>query len=176
MIVCRDKIHLDLNNVIRKIEKSLEQDIYCNYREWPYKNVPRKIIVEEFLENADGTDINDYKFFCFNGEPKFLKVDFNRFIEHHANYYDLNWNMLPFGEVGLEPQLDYTINKPKNFESMISIARKLSSVAPFVRVDLYNVDGKIYFSELTFYPASGMGKFTPHGWDLEIGNMLKLPY
>jgi hypothetical protein len=116
--------------------------------------------------------IKDYKFFCFNGEPKFLKVDFGRFVEHHANYYDLHWNLLPFGESGLLPVPEHEEAMPQNFDEMVTVARKLSAGFPFLRVDLYNVAGKIYFGELTFFPASGMLPFVPDSADFEIGEFL----
>lgn len=128
-------------------------------------------IIERFGEN----DIRDYKFFCFDGEPKFLKVDFGRFVEHRANYYDTDWNLLPFGEVICPPDASVKIAKPINFEKMVEIAKALSSGHPFLRVDLYNIFGNIYFGELTFYPASGCGKFTSEEWDLKLGSWIELP-
>jgi len=119
-------------------------------------------------------EINDYKFFCFNGEPRFLKVDFGRFIEHHANYYDLEWNLLPFGEEGLNPDPSHEFLPPPNFKMMIELARRLSAEHPFLRVDFYNVAGKILFGELTFFPASGFGPFTPAEWNSKIGQLIKL--
>lgn len=118
--------------------------------------------------------IKDYKFFCFAGEPKFFKVDFGRFIEHHANYYDLNWNLLPFGEMAFEPIRSHVEHSPEHFEDMIKIARKLTQGQKFLRVDLYNVSGKIYFGELTFYPGSGLNAFTSDEWDKKIGSSLNL--
>jgi hypothetical protein len=120
------------------------------------------------------TDLKDYKFFCFNGEPKFFKVDFGRFVEHHANYYDLNWNLLNIGETGLLPVPEHVELKPENFDDMVEIAKNLSVGMPFLRVDLYNVKGQIYFGELTFFPASGLIPFAPDSADNEIGNLLDL--
>lgn len=118
--------------------------------------------------------IKDYKFFCFNGEAKFLKVDFDRFTDHHANYYDMNWNLLPFGEADLPPVPNHIEYCPPNFEEMIVLAKKLSQGHKFIRVDLYNLMGVIYFGELTFYPASGLGKFTSDEWDSKNGHLLNL--
>lgn len=134
------------------------------------------LIINEIIDiHKLDYDLKDYKFFCFNGEPRFLKVDFGRFIEHHANYYDLDWNLLPFGEIGLEPDPTHVEERPENFERMLGIARKLSKGIPFLRVDLYNISGKIYFGELTFFPASGMGPFTKDKWDYLLGDMIILP-
>lgn len=116
-------------------------------------------------------DLNDYKFFCFNGEPRFFKVDFGRFIEHHANYYDLDWNLLPYGEVGLAPDPNHEFMPPPHFKEMVELARKLSHGEPFLRVDLYNLAGRIYFGELTFFPASGFGRWTHEEDDYTIGKL-----
>ena len=119
-------------------------------------------------------ELKDYKFFCFNGKVKFFKVDFGRFVEHHANYYSPEGELLEFGEQGLEPDPNYPIELPNNLRDMISLAEKLSADEPFLRVDFYNVNGKIFFGELTLYPASGFGSFTPNIWNLRIGDMILL--
>lgn len=173
IVICKDKDSFDINNAKKKLKKGINQSYYKYNREWPYKNVPKKILAEELISSPDG-DLRDYKFFCFNGEPKFLKVDFGRFTDHHANYYDLNWNLLPFGEAALPPIPDHIEKCPENFDEMIEIARNLSKGHKFIRVDLYNVEGKIYFGELTFYPASGMGQFTSKEWDYKLGSWLEL--
>ena len=119
-------------------------------------------------------ELKDYKFFCFNGKVRFFKVDFGRFVEHYANYYSHEGELLEFGEQGLEPGPNYPIELPDNLKEMISLAENLSANEPFLRVDFYNVEGKIYFGELTFYPASGLGKWTSEEADKEIGIFLKL--
>lgn len=119
-------------------------------------------------------ELKDYKFFCFNGKVKFFKIDFGRFVEHHANYYDLKGRILPFGEKGIEPDFNHVEKIPDNLDDMISIAEKLSEGFRFLRVDLYNVYGRIYFGELTFYPAAGLLPFVPEEWDERIGNFLNL--
>lgn len=315
LIICKDKSQLDIEEAKQKLNKSLCHNYYLNGREWPYKNVPRRIIAEKFMApekspapkdlldfkffcfngepkflyvsdtpshslaflNTDWTltdfgrddyhplnkipekpenleemlaiarklsagiphvrvdlynidkhiffgeltlftgsgfipfnpkefdgklgdlltlpndtgggkylivngeitelkteydELKDYKFFCFNGKVKFFKVDFGRFVEHHANYYDTDGHLLPFGEKGLEPNPNYSIELPKNLREMLSLAERLSKNIPFLRVDFYNVNGKIYFGELTFYPASGFGKWTPDKADEMIGEYL----
>ena len=119
-------------------------------------------------------ELKDYKFFCFNGKVRFFKVDFGRFVEHHANYYSTEGELLVFGEQGLEPDPNYPIEFPNNLNEMISLAEKLSAKVPFLRVDFYNLNGKIYFGELTFYPASGMLPWTTEEADIKIGKYLKL--
>ena len=120
-------------------------------------------------------DLKDYKFFCFNGKVKCFKIDFGRFVKHQANYYSPEGQLLPFGEQGLEPDPNRIEIMPENLNEMISIVEKLSEGFKFLRVDLYNIKGKIYFSELTFYPASGMLPFVPEEWDEKFGGWIKLP-
>lgn len=121
-------------------------------------------------------DLKDYKFFCFNGEVKYVKVDFGRFIEHHANYYDMDWNLQPFGEVICPPIFEHKEDRPENFEVMVELAMKLSEGIPFLRVDFYNIRGVIYFGELTFFPGSGLVQFSPSDWDYTLGDLLKLSH
>lgn len=174
MCICKDKSTLDLRKVRRELRKGLRQDYYLPGREWPYKDVPRKIIAEKYMIDNDVNELRDYKFFCFRGEVKCFKVDFDRFIDHRANYFDSNGNPMPFGEVVCPPKPDKQLVLPENLGKMISLAEKLSGDIPFLRVDFYNVQGRIYFGELTFSPASGMGKFIPEEWDTVLGSWLQL--
>jgi hypothetical protein len=123
-------------------------------------------------QESPSADLKDYKFFCFNGKVKCFKIDFGRFVEHHANYYSPEGQLLPFGEKGLEPDPNHIEIMPENLNEMISIVEKLSEGFKFLRVDLYNIKGKIYFGELTFYPASGMLPFVPEEWDEKLGSLL----
>lgn len=175
VLICRDKSTFDKELAIKKLSKAMHTDIYANYREWPYKGVPRKIIAEKYLVDESNVEMKDYKFFCFNGKVEFCKVDFGRFVEHHANYYTPDWNILPFGESVCAPDLNQHIDRPSNLGTMLEVAEKLAKAIPFVRIDLYNANGHVYFGEITFYPAGGMGKFIPESADLEIGRLLKLP-
>lgn len=175
VVICRDKSTFNLDEAKAKLNRSLQADIYKNYREWPYKNVPRKIIAEELLiDNQRNGDIRDYKFFCFNGKVQFLKVDFNRFNGHRANYYDREWKLLSLGEDVCMPDPNVTIECPDKLNEMISMAEKLAMDKKFVRVDFYYVNNRIYFGEITFYPASGMEHFVPDGWDEKLGDMLQI--
>lgn len=177
VVICKDKTTFDKASAIAKLKESMDSDIYSGLREWPYKNVPKRIIVEKFMapeKSPTPNDLPDYKFFCFNGKVRFFKVDFGRFVEHHANYYDTDGNLLPFGEKSFEPDPNYIIKLPNNLKDMIALAERLSKNEPFLRVDFYNVNGKIFFGELTFYPASGLGKWTTEEADKEIGMFLKL--
>jgi hypothetical protein len=174
IVICRDKSTFDFTTAKRSLDKGLKLSLYPTFREWVYKAVRPRIIAEKYISSGTNEAIKDYKIFCFDGEPKFFKVDFGRFVEHHANYYDLDWNILPFGEDSLLPVFDHVENKPENFNVMLELARKLSHGKRFLRVDLYNVNGQIYFGELTFFPASGLLPFVPDECDEKIGNLLKL--
>ena len=171
--ICNNKEYFDTAEAKRKLEKSLSADIYRNLREWPYKNVKKRIIAEKYIQDNDGK-LKDYKFFCFNGRVEFFKIDFDRFVGHHANYYDRNGQLLPFGESDYRPISQKNLAIPQNLAAMIDIAEKLSAGIPFLRVDLYNVDAKIYFGELTFFPASGFGRISPEQYDCIIGKSLEL--
>lgn len=158
-------------SVWKKIMKSwLKQDIYWSGREWVYKNLKRRLIVEKYLEDNSG-GLLDYKFFCFNGEPRFMQLEVGRYTANNTrNFYDMDWNLMPFGKE-LEHNPNIKVEKPKGFEEMKEIARKLSAPFSFVRVDLYEVAGKIYFGELTFFPAGGAPDFKPIEYDEIVGNM-----
>ncbi len=144
-------------------------------REWAYYGLEPGIIVEELLVNAENPEagVNDYKIFCFNGKAECVVVDVDRYIGHKRNFYDIEWNDLHITS-DCEP-VNRKMEKPKNFDKMIKIAEKLSEDFPFVRVDLYNMEGKIYFGELTFYPWSGYVQFTPDSFDFELGEKFRLP-
>lgn len=173
-IICKDKRTFDYEKAKARINRGLKTDLFWFGREWPYKDVPRKIIAEKFMIDNEVNELRDYKFFCFRGEVKCFKVDFDRFIDHRANYFDPDGNPMPFGEVVCPPKPDKQLVLPENLDEMISLAEKLSGDIPFLRVDFYNVQGRIYFGELTFSPASGMGKFIPEAWDAILGSWLRL--
>jgi hypothetical protein len=175
LVICKDKAQLNIKNAKMKLRASLKRSYYLAGREWPYKNVRHRIIAEKYMVDESGKELKDYKFFCFNGKPQFLKIDFNRYINHHANYYSLEGKLLPFGEEAYPRDISSHLHLPDNLGSMIELAKTLSSGIPFVRVDFYSINNKICFGELTFYPASGMGALEPKEWDLELGNLLQLP-
>lgn len=174
VIICKDKSKLDIAKAREEMTYSLKRDFYALTREWPYKNVPRRIIAEAFIEDKSG-DLKDYKFFCFNGKVEFFKVDFDRFTGHKANYYDTNWNIQPFEEIVCPSDKSKIHEKPENFDKMIEFAEILAKGLPFSRIDFYNNEGNIYFGETTFFPNSGMGKFNPEEADNKLGALIKLP-
>ena len=173
VVICKDKTHFDKTAAIKKLQKSLEKDYYKAGREWPYKNVRRRIIAEEYIEDING-ELHDYKFFCFNGIVRFFKIDYGRYTQHKANYYDRNGIFLDCGEVQYHGCKDDNLVIPVNLSEMISIAEILAKKLPFVRVDLYNLSGKIYLGELTFFPAGGLAKYYPEGFCEKIGGLLDL--
>lgn len=127
-----------------------------------------------FAHKNIADQIEDYKFFCFNGKVKCFKVDFDRNANHGANYYDVNYEILPFGEKICPPDFKRNIELPRNMNEMIILAEKLSVGHPFLRVDMYNINGDIYFGELTFFPAAGLGAFIPEEWDYLLRNEIGL--
>lgn len=172
LVICRDKSRFDKKAARKKINRSLKSNFFWFGREWPYKNVKPRIIAEKYMEDTRSSDLKDYKFFCFGGMAKCYKVDFDRFKEHHANYFDMDGNLLPFGEKICPPLFDRKLNTPRNVEVMHQLAEKLSSQVSFLRVDFYDVDGNTYFGELTFYPASGLGQFTSDEWNQKLGEWI----
>lgn len=176
VIICKDKSRLDKNMVIKKYRKALKHNYFYKGREWPYKNVPRRIIAEQFIDPVPGRkDLPDYKFFCFDGEVKFYKIDYDRFVKHRANYYSTKGELLPFGEINYPPDFNKELEQPAEISYMISLSEKLAKNIPMVRVDFYDVNGRILFGEMTFYPGGGGGKFTLEEWDYKIGEFLHLP-
>ena len=173
VVICRNKESLDKQDAIKKLRSSLKQDLYKTVREWPYKNVPRRIIAEQFIEGENG-DLPDYKFFCFDGVVKALFVGSERGSgDVKFDYYDDDFNHLDLVQV--HPMSGKKQAKPENFEEMKTIASKLSKGIPHVRVDLYNVKGSIYFGELTFFHHGGCAPFHPQTWDDTFGSWIKLP-
>lgn len=174
MCICKDKSELDISKVKVELRKGLKQDYYLTGREWPYKDVPRKIIAEKYMEDVSG-DLKDYKFYCFNGEMKFVMINSDRNTSRptRADYFDRDFNWLDFtweySHAEVHPK------KPEQFEKMVAIVEKLAKGLPHIRVDLYDCNGKIYFGELTFFDGSGFDKIEPLEWDYKIGKLLKLP-
>lgn len=147
----------------------LEKKHYSVYNEWAYKNVKPRVLFEELLGSGE-TVPDDFKFYCFSGEPRFILVVRNRFTEPRNNFYDTNFHLLPM-QFGVHKYENFAENNfpPPNYGEMLDVVRKLSAGVDFVRVDLYNVNGRIVFGELTNYPVAGLGRFTPDSWDREFG-------
>ncbi len=179
VIVCKNKSKLDKKAAKECLEKSLASSIYKSYREWPYKNVVPKIFAEEYME--DDTEFNkgglsDYKFTCFNGIADNVMVCCDRSSGNTKFYFfDREWNVLPLNKRGLETDPSFKLPKPDCIEEMFEIAGKLSAGVPFLRVDLYYINGRPYFGETTFFPASGFDPNILPQTEILFGNKIQLP-
>ena len=179
MCICKDKTMLNINKVKEDLSKGLRQNYYLTGREWPYKNVNPCIIAEKYIENTDLKELVDYKFYCFNGYVDSVMVCIGRSTgDPRFYFFDKNWNLKIYNLCGKVAPRDFSLERPANMDKMFGIAEVLSKEieAPFVRVDLYNVDGKIYFGELTFYPDSGFDGNRLSETDVYFGNLVKLKY
>lgn len=174
VIVCKDKTTLDVDKARKKLQR--KNNYYKYNKEYPYRNLKHRIIAEKYLEDESKYELKDYKIFCFNGEPRLLFVATDRLKkgeETKFDFYDTDWNHLPF--TNGHPNNPNPIEKPRNFNEMLDIARKLSVGIPQVRIDLYNCNGNIYFGEITFFHWSGTMAFEPMEWDYKLGEMIHLP-
>lgn len=175
LVICKDKKTFDKNAAEKKLNACLKRNFYYAGREWPYKNVKPRIIAEKYMEDSEYKELRDYKFFTFAGIPKVLYITQGRGAgqETTADFFDMDFKHLPFvidhstAEVSPKP--------PVNFELMKTLAEKLSSGTPQLRVDFYEVDGKVYFGELTFFHCSGFNAFHPASWDEKFGSWVNLP-
>lgn len=172
-VIVKDKSQLNWKQTRLMLKSWMHQNIAWSGREWVYKDMPRHIIVEKYLEDETG-ELRDYKFFCFNGEPRFMQLEVGRYTNHNTrNFYDMDWNLMPFGKsIPHNPMV--VVPKPYMFDEMKRIAKVLCKPFQFVRVDLYQVGGRIYFGELTFFPAGGAPDFIPTEYDKIVGDMWKL--
>lgn len=173
LLICKNKNEFNIENARKKINKCLKRNYYYNGREWPYKNVKPKIVIEKYMEDKKYKDLRDYKFFCFNGKFVYSFVCSERATSLKFTFFDKNGKFMNFCQDGCPN--DPNVKKPKNYDKMIQLAEILARDTIEVRVDFYEINNKIYFGELTFFDASGFGKFEPEEWDLKIGKMLKLP-
>ena len=176
VVICRDKNVFDFAAAKTRLEGGLRGNTYNRYREWPYKNIEPKIFAEALLEDKTvGTEaLNDYKFYCFDGEPQIVMYSAGRFNGNLTfDYYDMQWNKLPLEWD--KPNSTAVAPRPDNMEERIRICRALAKGKPHVRVDLYHVDGKEYFGELTFFDASGFSHFKPEEWNRRLGDLITLP-
>lgn len=172
VIICKDKHTLNKKNAQKRLSSALKKNYYTRSKEWPYKNIKPRIIAEILITDSNN-ELNDYKFLCFNGVPKVMFIASERQTGVKFDYYDMNFNHLPFTQGG--PNSSTKHNRPSQMETMINIATALSKDIPHVRVDLYCVDNKVYFGELTFFDSSGMATFDPPEWDLKLGEWIELP-
>lgn len=173
IVICKDKSKLDIQAAKKKLSNGLKVNYYYQNREWPYKNVKPRIIAEQYMTDETGWQLKDYKIFCFNGEPKFIEVDYDRYVGHKLNVYDLDWNFVDFYMTSPN-DVNVNIEKPIELTKMLDFARQLAKNEAFVRVDFYSIGNRIYFGEFTYTPGSGMIDFHPKEWDKKLGEWLKL--
>lgn len=175
MCICKDKSKLDVKKVKAELKRGLKQNYYLTGREWPYKDVKPRIIAEQYL-TCDGRDIDDYKVHNFNGVPKMVLVCRDRFKATGLteDFYSDTWEHLDVKRPN-HPNAEVRIECPEKLDKMLELSTKLAKGIPFVRTDFYVVDHKVYFGEITFYPASGFGKFVPEEWDYIFGKWIVLP-
>lgn len=173
VIICKNKSNLDFEETKKNLNHRLKIDYYKKNREWPYKNIPRKIICEQLLENIDGKNLLEYNVFCFNGVPKFFKVGSVLSDGTLAkDFYDIDWNYL---DMKTGASAGDIFPKPVHYENLIEFAKKLAQGTTHVRVDFYDCNNKLYNGELTFFSNGGHMKFTPEKWDFIWGDCLTLP-
>ena len=173
IVICRDKTKLNREKALAKLKKSFNTNPYLRAREWPYKDVPHRIIAEQYLEDDSG-ELRDYKFYCFGGEPHVVMIASNRFTNHYFNYFDMDFNILPITSA-MGTHSNAIINKPMSFNEMKEVATKLSKGFTHVRVDLYSCQGKVYFGELTLYDSSGFDDLSSEEWNQRFGDWISLP-
>lgn len=176
LVICTDKKNLDEKKAKEKLDKCLKRNFYFQSREWPYKNIPRRIIAEKYMVDESGYELKDYKFFCFDGVAKAMFIATDRQVEGEDtkfDFYDMDFIHLPF--TNGHPNAKHEIKKPESFDKMKELAEKLSQGIPEVRVDFYDIDGKVYFGEMTFYHFGGFTRFEPEEWDYKFGEWIKLP-
>ncbi len=173
-IIVHDKSTLNISEAKGKFDSWMSKNYaYNNGLELHYANIPHKIIAEEYIADLDG-DIFDYRFFCFNGKPTYLWVDIGSGTTNHKrNIYDLNWNLQNY-KVNY-PNIQPEPTKPENLDKMVALAEKLCAPFAFVRVDFYNINGKIYFGEMTFTPQGGKGKWEDDQQNTHYGSLITLP-
>lgn len=174
MCICKNKNELDIRKVKEKLEDGLKENYYAKYREWPYKNVEKRIIAEQYMSDQ-GKELQDYKIHCFNGIPKIILVCRDRFAQSGLteDFFDVEWNHLDISREGHSHSRE-KIEAPTNLKLMLKLAKMLAEDMPFVRIDFYEINGSVYFGEITFFPASGLEKFVPKEWDKIMGSWISL--
>lgn len=169
--ICRDKTNFDWDEARSFFQYCLNRDYFYCEREWSYKGILPRIIVEKLMVDGKNRDLLDYKFFCFNGEPHIIQVDIERTANHRRNFYTTDWDFLDIS-IGYPNAPECVIPKPDALDEMLNCARELSRNIPHVRVDLYFISGNIYFGEMTFYHGGGYEYFSPDSYAYTLGKMI----
>lgn len=172
-LICTDKSKLNWKKACAEMDSWMKQDLSVFGREWNYRDIPRRILIEQFI---DAPALTDYKFMCFNGSAKYLQINHDFEGKHYVDFYDVDWNKVPF-TYGSYHRSDFVLGKPPRFDDMRRIAEELAAQFPFVRVDFYNPDARIILGELTFFPGGGLWPLNPQetGYDAILGAELRLP-
>ena len=178
MYICRDKSKLTPANIAqikKNLAKGLKQDYFIREREWPYKNVERKIVCEKYMSDGKSESLNDFKVMCFEGEPRLIEVHSDRFTDKHTqDFCDTDWNRTSISQSDSPPS-ENPMDKPDTLNEMLELSRKLCAGIHFLRVDWYSINGKLYFGELTFFDGSGLEPFDDIKDDEMMGSWIKLP-
>ena len=174
-IIVENKENMNKENIIRQMNYWIKQNYYYSKREWAYKEIPPLIIVEKFLKQGEDKELRDYRFFCFNGKPQFISVDFSITDKSKTrrNLYDLSWNILD-AEISYPKDLDIIVDKPDKLAELIELSKTLADGFPHVRIDYYYINGHIYFGEMTFYHQSGMAEIFPQEFNETMGNWIDI--
>ena len=175
VIICTDKSKFDKKSAVRKLARALKGSGYWYGREWPYKDVPPRVIAEKYMVDDSGVELKDYKFMCFNGRHLCTFTVTERFSKEglKVTFFDKNWQKMPFERH--YPASNQEIQKPKHYCDMVRWAELLSKNIPFARIDFYEAEGKVFLGEITFFPGNGTEEFTPESWDRILGDWLQLP-
>lgn len=176
VIVCRDKEKFDKNAAKKSLSRLLRKKYYLHGREYPYKGIKPRIICEQFMDDGTGSLPSDYKILCFNGIPQNIMVCCDR-KNAHANYYffDFDWNFLPLNKVDVNLPKDFTLPKPNKLKQMRELAEILSKPYIVSRIDFYEIQGRLYFGEITLFPASGLDRDISYETDMLFGRDIILP-
>lgn len=172
-IICKSKDDFDKRAASKKLARWLRHNYYWYGREWVYRDIPPRIIAEDYISGDDGNSPPDYKIFCFDGVPRLIQVDAGRFLDHRRSFFSAEWEPFP-GQMTFPP-IDGLLDKPSNLAQMIDISRKLSDGLPFVRVDLYDTGDRVYFGEMTFLPGRGIEPFNSEEHNRLVGDWISLP-
>lgn len=175
VVICKDKSTFDINSAIKKLQTSLRESAYRTYKEWPYKNVEKRIIAEQYIEDENG-ELNDYKFSCFDGYVHDVMVCLDRSTGDTKFYFfDSGWNLLRINQRGKNAPEGFTLPKPEGIDKMFELASNLSKGLPYSRIDMYCVNEHPYFGEITFFPQSGFDRNYLPETEIMYGELIHLP-
>ncbi|SDB63019.1 ATP-grasp fold amidoligase family protein [Butyrivibrio sp. INlla16] len=173
ILICNDKKTFDRNYAAKFLGNRMKRDYYFHGREWAYKGLEAKVYAEQYMVDESGTELKDYKIFCFNGVPRVIQVDYGRYTRHERNLYTTEWEYIP-AQIKYPTNPYHNINKPDCLDDLLRVSSELSKNLTQARVDLYVIYNKIYFGEITLYHGSGCEKFTPPEFGIEMGKYIQL--